>query len=87
MNRMPNTASSTPTMTLSVTTLPSTRCAICGSRCPSLTEMSVEPPTPTIAPKAAERFMMGKVTARPDRASEPSALVPICPMKIRSTML
>ena len=45
--------------------------------------MAVEEPTPTAAPKAAERFMKGNVMARPDMASEPTTW----PMKARSMML
>ncbi|MBR2252976.1 MAG: hypothetical protein IJ895_00935 [Prevotella sp.] len=40
-------------------------------------------PTPIAAPKAAERFIKGKVTARPDMASGPTP----CPMKMLSTIL
>ena len=45
----------------------------------------VELPTPTIAPKAALRFITGKVTARPPNDSVPTS--GMCPIKMRSTML
>ena len=46
-------------------------------------EMSVAAPTPTSEPKAAARFISGKVTARPEMASGPTPW----PMKMLSTML
>ena len=45
--------------------------------------MRVEAPTPTIAPKAAPKFMKGKVMASPEMANGPTP----CPMKMLSTML
>ena len=41
------------------------------------------PPTPTSEPKAAARFISGKVSARPEMASGPTPW----PMKMLSTML
>ena len=40
--------------------------------CPSFTLMQVEAPTPTAAPKAAERFIRGNVIPRPAIASGPT---------------
>ena len=45
--------------------------------------MTVLAPTPTMAPRAALRFMKGNVVARPLMASGPTP----CPMKMRSTLL
>ena len=45
----------------------------------------VAAPTPTSVPRAVLRFIKGKVTARPDRARDPSP--GICPMKMLSTIL
>ena len=45
--------------------------------------MNVEAPTPTAAPKAADKFIRGKVIAKPDIAIGPTP----CPMKMLSTML
>ena len=45
----------------------------------------VAAPTPTSVPRAELRFISGKVTARPDRASGPSP--GMCPMNMLSTML
>ena len=45
--------------------------------------MSVAEPMPTMAPKAVEMFIKGKVTASPDNAK---ASTP-CPMNMLSTML
>jgi hypothetical protein len=45
--------------------------------------MRVEAPTPTMAPKAAPKFMNGKVIAKPEMANGPTP----CPMKILSTIL
>ena len=46
-------------------------------------DMQVEEPMPTAAPKAAERFMKGKVMASPLMASAPTP----CPMNMLSVML
>lgn len=40
--------------------------------CPNFTLMAVDAPTPTPAPKAAVRFMKGKVMARPEIAMAPT---------------
>ena len=45
--------------------------------------MRVEEPTPTSEPKAAAKFISGKVMASPDMAKGPTP----CPIKILSTML
>ena len=45
--------------------------------------MHVEAPTPTAAPKAAARFMKGKVRANPEMAMAPTP----CPMNMLSTIL
>ena len=45
--------------------------------------MRVDEPIPTIAPKAVEMFIKGKVTAKPDRAKASTPW----PMNILSTML
>lgn len=46
-------------------------------------DTSVEAPTPTSEPKAAARFIRGKVIANPEIAKGPTP----CPIKILSTML
>ena len=48
-------------------------------------EISVELPTPTMAPNAALKFMMGKVTARPPNDRVPTS--GMRPIKMRSTIL
>ena len=45
--------------------------------------MTVDAPTPTIAPMAAPKFMNGKVMAQPDIAKGPTP----CPMKMLSIIL
>ena len=45
--------------------------------------VTVEAPTPTMAPMAAPKFMNGKVIANPEIAKGPTP----CPMKMLSTML
>ena len=82
---------SAPSRMFSTTVLPSTCCAVSYSFWPRRTLMTVEAPTPTIAPKAMAMFMSGKVSARPEMAmpsefpQEPSG--PMWPMKMLSTML
>lgn len=51
--------------------------------CPRRMDVRAAEPAPTIAPKAAVRFIIGIVRARPAIAIGPTP----CPMKILSTML
>lgn len=80
---MPRMVKRTPTMTLRVTLLPRIRCASAYRFWPRRTLISVDEPTPMAAPKAAVRFMNGKVIARPAMANAPTPW----PMNIESTIL
>ena len=66
-----------------MTTLPKIWIALSLSFCPNLIATNVEAPTPTNEPKAAARFISGKVIAKPAIARGPTP----CPIKILSTML
>ena len=72
MNNSENRPNSTPINMLRVIELPSSIWALLWSFCPSLREIIVPEPTPTIDPKAADRFMSGNVTASPDKAIGPT---------------
>lgn len=64
-------------------TFPSVRSVPSWSFLPRRMELMAAPPMPTSVPSAKVRFMMGKVTARPDRARGPTPW----PMKTLSMML
>lgn len=77
------TASTTEAIRLITRTFPSVCSVPSGSFLPSLMELMAAPPMPTSVPRAKVRFMMGKVTARPERASGPTPW----PMNTLSMML
>ncbi len=55
-----------------VTTLPKMSCAALQSCCPNRTDIKVDAPIPTMAPNAADKFMKGNVSARPEMAKGPT---------------
>ena len=67
----------------SISVLPSTLLTPTMSFCPRRMDEMVEPPADTKLPKAAVRFIIGKVMARPAMAMAPTP----CPMKMLSMML
>ena len=72
-----------PIETLSSTTLPRIISAAGLFPCPRRIEVRAADPAPTMAPKAAARFINGIVSARPDMAIGPTPW----PMNMLSIML
>ena len=73
----------TPKMIFSSTTLPNILNALALFPWPRRIDVSADPPTPTIEPKAAVMLMIGIHIPSPDMANGPTP----CPMKILSVIL
>ena len=70
-------------MMFRATILPRTLFALLYWRCPRRNDISVDPPMPTAAPKAAPMFISGNEIPRAASAIDPTPW----PMKMLSTML